>query len=441
MTSLQVNSLNFNNKISINFDGGNLSSDSGLLAYRSFDEKIGLSQLIKNAFKNDPIPESHLTFKRSDVVLQNIYKCIAGYHTDDASDELRFDPVFKEILKTSKLASQPTVSRRCNELDKSTFQMMQSVNTELLARSYKIEAPQFIIFDIDSTDVTTYGKQHGSSYNFHYSSTGFHPLLLFDGMTGDLIKAELRSGNVYTSRNVVKFMGPVISHYEKNHKDTYCVIRGDSGFALPKLYELAEQHNTTYAIRLKANATLSKLAADLTDEFYDLYGCDYEKDHSLYGEFMYQAKSWNIERRVVCKVQRNAGELLPRHTFVVTTMEVSAKEVINFYCNRGTMENFIKEAKLDFGMDTLSHSSYMANANRIMLMVLAYNLNNLMRRLCFTENEKPKRMQTLRTILTKVAGRFISSGRYYTFKLCGSYPYKQFFVKLFIRIDQLPSFV
>lgn len=440
MTSLQVNSLNFNSKLSINFKGGNLSSDSGLLAYRSFDEKIGLSKLIRESFENDQVSESHLTYKRADVVLQNIYKFIAGYHTDDASDELRVDPVFREILKTDKLASQPTVSRRCNELNKNAFKMMESVNTELLDRAYQIETPEFIIFDIDSTDITTCGKQHGSAYNFHYGSTGFHQLLLFNGMTGDLIKAELRSGNVYTSRNVVKFMGPVLSLYIKRHKNTYCVIRGDSGFAIPKLYELAESLGVTYAIRLKANATLSKLAAELTEEFYDLYGSDFTKTHTLYGEFMYRAKSWDIERRVVCKIQRKAGELLPSYTFVVTSMEATAKDVIKFYSKRGTMENFIKEAKLDFRMDTLSHSSYMANANRLMQMVLAYNLNNLMRRLCFSKDEKPKRMHSLRTMLTKVAGRFIQSGRYSMFKLCSSYPYKQFFVKLFERIEDLPSF-
>ena len=91
-------------------------------------------------------------------------------------------------------------------------------------------------------------------------------------------------------------------------------------------------------------------------------------------------------------------------------------------------------------MEGLSHTSYMANANRLMQMALAYNLNNLMRRLCFTQKYKSKRMHTLRTMLTKVAGRFVTSGRYSVFKLCSSYPYKQFFVDLFSRINLLPSF-
>jgi hypothetical protein len=262
MTSLQVNALNFNNKISINFEGGNLSSDSGLLAYRSFDEKIGFSKLLKETFKDFETDKALFTYKNSDVILQNVYKFIAGYPNNDASDELLSDPVFKEILKTNKLASQPTVSRRLNELDKESFKLMESVNTELIDRAYKIERPEFVIFDIDSTEIETYGNQFGSSYNFHYGSTGFHPLLLFDDITGDLIKAELRSGNVYTSRNVVSFTGPVLTKYKKYYPNTYTVIRGDSGFAKPQLYELAEEHEVPYVIRLKANAKLSKKIKD-----------------------------------------------------------------------------------------------------------------------------------------------------------------------------------
>jgi hypothetical protein len=233
-------------------------------------------------------------------------------------------------------------------------------------------------------------------------------------------------------------MGPVIKYYSTNYKDVYTVIRGDSGFAQPELYELAETHDVTYAIRLKANATLSKSVNEFMLDFMFEFGSDYSKTHTLYGEFMYAAKSWAIKRRVCFKIQRKAGELLPSTTFVVTTMEASPKDVIKFYSKRGNMENFIKEAKLDFGMDSLSHTSYLANANKMMQMALAYTLNNLMRRLCFPKHDQAKRMHTLRTILVKVASRFISSGRYYKFKLCSSYPYKSFFNKNFEGINALP---
>lgn len=438
MHSLQGNQVNFNNKISYNFGGGNLSSDTGLLTYRSFDEKIGFTKLVKDHFKEFDLSQESYTFKSSDVILQNVYKNLAGYHTGVSSNDLMTDPLFNQIVTTDKLASQPVVSRRSNDLNIETFKSMENVNMILLDRSYAINPPEHVIFDIDSTNVGTSGKQHGSAFNYHYGCNGFHPLLLFDGVNGDLIKAELRSGNVYTSRNVVSFMGPIIKHYRSNYKNTYLVIRGDSGFAHPELYDLAETHNVAYCIRLKANQTLANHVNEALLDFNFEHSHDYSRTHTSYGEFMYQAKSWTKARRVCFKLQRKAGELLPTATFVVTTMEAEPKDVIKFYSKRGNMENFIKEIKTDFGMDTLSHTSYLANVNKMMQIALAYNINNLMRRLCFPDSNKKERMSTLRTKLVKIASRFVSSSRYYKYKLCSSYPYKNFFISILNQIDQLP---
>lgn len=81
---------------------------------------------------------------------------------------------------------------------------------------YSIDMPNQIILDIDSTNFETYGNQYGSAYNSHYSANGYHPLLVFDGLTGDLLKAELRSGNVYTSRKTVAFIGPLLKGIQIN---------------------------------------------------------------------------------------------------------------------------------------------------------------------------------------------------------------------------------
>ncbi|MCY6371071.1 transposase [Clostridium ganghwense] len=103
-----------------------------------------------------------------------------------------------------------------NRLTKNTMKQLQKINEILMDKIYFIEPIENIVFDLHSTNLQTYGQQHGSSFNYHYSSTGYHPLLMFDGLTGDLIKAELRSGNVYISRQVVIFIGSVLKRYLKN---------------------------------------------------------------------------------------------------------------------------------------------------------------------------------------------------------------------------------
>jgi len=90
--------------------------------------------------------------------------------------------------------------------------------------------------------------------------TGYHPLVAFDGLTGDFLKAELRSGNVYTSNGVGAFVEPLFEHYNQVVPVSTILVRGDNGFATPELYEICEAYNSFFVIRLKANRNLSKLA-------------------------------------------------------------------------------------------------------------------------------------------------------------------------------------
>ena len=123
-----------------------------------------------------------------------IYMIIAGYFEDDASDELTNDPVFKPVLNKDALASQPTVSRFFNRMDEDTLNQLLMIGRILRKRVYRIQMPQAVILDLDSTLLDAYGRQEGRAFNFHYQSNGYHPLVCYDGMTGDLIKIQLRDG-------------------------------------------------------------------------------------------------------------------------------------------------------------------------------------------------------------------------------------------------------
>lgn len=436
MNSLLEKSMNFNKKIKINFNGGDLTSDSGLLLYKEFDKKIGFSETIKKIFKVNDTAKSRF-HSNEDILIQKIYQSIAGYFNDDDGDELRVDPAFTEILGKKALASQPTMSRFNNRLSLETIKQLEKINEILMDYIYSIKLPEQIILDLDSTNFQTYGKQYGSAYNFHYSSTGYHPLLMFDGLTGDLLKAELRSGNVYTSRQVVRFIGPVLKKYLKKYPQIARFIRADSGFAQPYLYQIIEQLKSFYAIRLKANANLYKNASSIADRLDNICKKNIYDYAVVYGEFTYKASKWDKSRRVVVKIEKPEGQLCYNYTFVVTNMTSTPKKVIMFYCNRGTMENFIKEGKNGFAFNKMSSSSFVANANRLQQMVLAYNFNNWFRRLCLSDSMKSSRIETIRMKLIKIAGKVVNTSRYIKFKLCSSCPYKDEFWFILEQINAL----
>ena len=433
MTSLQGNTLNFNKNLSFNFEGGNLSSDSGLLIVRSFIEKLGLRPLLEASF-NDSIDRQH---SYSSIVEQLIYTTIAGYHCDDASDSLRYDPVFTGILGKDALASQPTISRFVNSLDETAIEAFNRLVQILFEKGNQPKETKQIVLDLDSTLFNTFGKQEGSAFNFHYSSNGYHPLMLFNGLNGDLMKVELRSGSVYTSKNIKDFLEPVLKWLKEKYPNAYLLVRADSGFATPELYNLCEEYDVEFLIRLKANATLKKHSEEAVNAFMDAYGADYTKQHVMYDEFLYQAKSWKAPLRVICRVERAAGELFPRATFIVTTLVAEPKLVVKAYNKRGNMENFIKETKLDFSMESASHSSFMANAVKCLIKALAYNVANIMKRVVLPKDRQSCRMLSIRTDLIKIACRAVTSARRTVFKLCSSSPFKELFRQAMRRIDLL----
>ena len=125
------------------------------------------------------------------------------------------------------------------------------------------------------------------------------------------------------------------------------------------------------------------------------------------------------------------------YTFIVTTLEMKPYQVIQFYCGRGKMENFIKEGKSGFDFGAVSSSSKMVNANRLMVHILAYNLFNCFRRLALAVSIRKQRIDTIRLKLLKIAARMVKSARYKYFKLCSSCPYKKEFYETLENIRNL----
>lgn len=436
MYSLSDTCLEFNSKIRLNFNGGDLSSDTGLFLIKEFAHKIGFENLIKSIFKTNDSATFRI-HKDSENLLQKIYQVIAGYFQDDDSDELTKDPVFNSILDKEALASQPTMSRFFNRLDEDTLNQFEEIHKIIKQKIYSIKNPKIVLFDIDSTLFETYGNQKGSGFNYHYSSHGYHPLLCYDGLTGDLLKAELRDGNVYTSNGVVEFIKPLLLEYLEKYPETNVYLRSDSGFAVPELFSLLESNGCAYAIRLKANNSLYKEVAYITDEL-DAITANNKVDYAVcYGEFYYKAGSWDYPRRVVVKAEKPTGQFVYMYTFIVTNMSLEPEKVIQFYCNRGRMENFIKECKNGFDFDSMSSHNKIVNSNRLQISMLAYNLFNYFRRLVLPLKMRKFQIDTIRLKLMKIASKIVRSSRYIIFKLCSSYAYKNDFYETVANIYKL----
>jgi hypothetical protein len=427
----------------MNFSGGDLSSNCGLMFIGQFMDNTGITSFIKNNFRADGKRRAEHT--DVDILMQLIYQNLAGYTTDDAADHLAHEPIMTTLLHKDRLASQPTISRFHSRMDNIASLEHNDILVYMRKRAYEICPPKTVTFDIDTTILPAYGKQIGAEYIHHYRAVGYHPLLCYDGETGDLLKAELREGSMYCGNGAADFIKPLLKEYKQNYPKTKVLVRGDSGFAMPDLYECVEGFaGARYVIRLKDNAVLESKVQQKTKEFMDKAAVQGNIPKPIYGEFMYAAAKWKKERRVVYKIElrtsEGATELFPSCTFIVTNRDDSPEDIIKIYCQRGNMENFIKESKNEFNFTGMSSHEQIVNENRLLVACLAYNIFNLFRRLCMPEKWKKFRANEIRMRILHIAGRCVRHAKEKFFRLCSTYVYKEQFAFIHSKLNSLEAF-
>jgi hypothetical protein len=191
---------------------------------------------------------------------------------------------------------------------------------------------------------------------------------------------------------------------------------------------------------LTADANLAAVA-DLSGAWIDR-AHDRKRQNNIdvrryYASFTYRAGSWSKARRVVAKVEWHPGELYPRVGFIVTNMARPAERVVAFYNQRGTAEQWIKEGKNAVTWTRLSCHRFAANAVRLQLHALAYNLANFLRSLALPDEVKHWSMTTLRDRLVKIGAKIVRHGRSITFQMAEVMVPRALFAEILMRIAQL----
>jgi len=156
-----------------------------------------------------------------------------------------------------------------------------------------------------------------------------------------------------------------------------------------------------------------------------------------YASFSYRAQSWTKSRHVVAKVEWHPGELYPRVGFIVTNLARSAEGVVAFYNQRGTYEQYIKESKNAIKWTRLSCRTFAANAVRLQLHALAYNLGKLHAHA--SDAEDGGALTSLREKLIKIGAKVVSHGRYVTFQMAEVAVPRQMFQEILSLIARLRS--
>ncbi len=416
--------LDFDRRLMLQFCGSVITSDGGLLAYRELDDVFALSTT-----GGQRLAEARTGKNRQHLLVgllrQSVFGRLAGYEDVNDAGRLCHDPAMRWVVGDRAITGSAASASQMGRFE--TEWLARPENLAALAdlpgdwidTVHQRRPSRTIVLDMDSSESPTFGAQEGSAYNGHFGCTCYHPLFVFNQF-GDLERCALRSGNVHSAAGWRDVLEPVVARYRGTVKQRY--FRGDAAFANPEIYEFLEAEGYGYAIRLPTNPVLQGKIGEV---------------RRYYASFTYQAQSWKKPRRVVAKVEWHPGELCPRVGFIVTNLARPAERIVAFYNHRGTCEQYIKEGKGAVKWTRLSCRSFAANAVRLQLHALAYNLGNFMRTLAMPKTAEPWSLTSLREKLIKIGAKVVSHGRYVTFQMAEVAVSGRMFKKILMLIAQL----
>lgn len=423
----------FNKKIQIDFNGGHISSDGGLLVLRELEDKTHMIKKIASV-----IPEwRHPGYVRHNIyhlLIQRVFQIACGYEDSNDSNELRKDPLFKIgcdrlPLAEDLLASQPTMCRFENAPSQTILYRLGRAVFDEFIHSYS-KPPEAIIIDIDDTDDPTHGAQQLSFFNAYYDTYCYQPMHIFEGGSGKLITSILRPGKRPSGKEIEMILSRVFEGIKTSWKQTNVLFRGDAHYTAPEVLRCCDKYKYKFVLGLKANSVLLKKAETIIKTAKELY--DYHKKPvKIYGEFTYKARSWSNSYRVIVKVEINAKGSNIR--FIVTNL-VNAHRTFVYekaYCGRGEMELMIKELKNHLYSDRTSCSSFAANQFRLFMHSIAYMLLHRLREKYLAGTELAKAtFDSIRLKLLKIGARVIQLSTKIKIHLASGYPLKNTFYQV-----------
>jgi hypothetical protein len=395
---------------------------------RAFDQRHGLTRDLAKCL-TDFREEERTRHSVLSLFRQRLYQIIAGYEDANDADRLRHDPAFQILADQplgTPLGSQPTLSRWENSPAPRDLLHLQDALLDWFVKicGEQVRKRGEILLDVDSTDDPTHGQQQLSFFNGGYDQYMYHPLLIFERYTGCLLAARLRRGTAASHARIIPLLLRIVPRLQREFPKVRIKLRADAGFALPLLYEFCEFFGISYVIGVFANSRLQGKAQRLERRLARRYRRTGKPQRS-FSSFRYRAYSWSHQRRVCYKAEHTAAGTNLR--FLVTNLKGRSASVFSFYNDRGECENRIEEFKNGFAADRLSCHRFRANAFRLLLHSLAYNLVNLFR-LQLPSSLRSAQIETLRIQLFKIGARIRETARCIRIHLASGWPFQDLFL-------------
>ena len=450
-------------QVTVDFQGGQVVTDTGLLPIRLLDKELGVLATLAQRLP-DPRAQKLVLHTREALLTQEVYQILAGYADGNDAQVVRQDPLFQTLVDVPpegerRLASGSTVNRFhhaytrrqaelpweerpvLREVDAAQTQRLQILNhylSELFIRTRR-RPPLYLILDIDPSDDPTHGQQVLSCFHGYFDQYQYFPLFVFDGETGFPLAAWLRPGTVHASCGAVSTLRSIVRALRAAWPDLLLLVRGDTGMAVPEVYEFCEEEGLLYVFGYASNEVLKRRTEAALSDLETYYACYQHREPEVQRFEViedYQAEGWSRPRRIVAKIEINRHGVNRR--FVVTNLSGHGQGIYHgVYVQRGDVpERPIGEMKNGLQMDRLSFHRFRANSLKLLEHTLAYALVVLHREATAALPEVAKaQVSTLRPMLWKVGAVVQTSVRRIWFHFSETWPHRQLFVRVYQAVQ------
>ena len=415
-----------NTSVSVDFSADQISSDGAVVLLEKLARKHKLIKYFSK-YIPDTRDQSKVVHSVEKLLKQRVFNLIQGYEDANDADHLKADPLFEHVL-AGQMASQPTISRFENSLDKHSIIELCYGWVDRYVSSLSNRKSSTI--DIDATDDPTHGKQQLSMFNGFYGQFMYNELLFHDGDTGQIIVPVLRPGNRHSNKWYVSILKRVVKRIRKTYPEMQIIIRADSGFSCAPFYQLADDYDLGFCIAIPSNNRLKKEVKTLRKSVKETYA-DKQEKHQEFASFTYKADRWHKSYPCYAKVERTGIGMNVR--FFVSNFEQQEASSIyfGFYVKRAdASENRIKELKNMWFSDRLSNHGFWSNFLRLLMSSMAYEMFLLIKkqiRKTSVEHAKKWQISTIRTLLLKVGASIKITKRRIYYRFSKAFVYKDLF--------------
>ena len=427
--------------VHLTFDGGRLTSDAGVLVLAEVERRLGLAERLARCIEDPRAPE-RIRHGLAEMIRFRALLIAAGYPDGNDCDFLRADPAFKLAVgrlpeTEADLCSQPTMSRLENLPTATALKRMMAAMVDLFCDSFA-QVPRRIVLDIDDTEDRVHGRQQLSLFHGHYDSRCFLPIHIYEATTGKPVAVVLRPGKTPDGAEVALVLRHVVRAIRSHWPAVDILIRGDSHYGRPEAMTWLERNRVGYVFGLAGNQVLLGRVRHLAEDAAVARIGDEGGKVRRYGELRYAAKTWNVERQVIARVEASAQGNDSR--FIVTNLKGAPRWLYeDVYCARGQAENLIKAHKLHLASDRTSCSKATANQFRLLIHTAAYWLLHTLRGLAPKASFwRDAQFDTIRLALVKVAARVTELVTRIKVALPSCYPDRDTLALLAARVAKLP---